>query len=456
MSSFLSIAGRCSVAVGIVCAMGMGYVALSPEQAPSQLEVTPNLSTLPVSEAHADVTMMSFLDFSPTQKFVKTLEQLGHEPPRVYDMNGNEVFFSTRVTTKSPQELLLEYQHEFVNQRVNTSLHTYPIDQMMMPSEKDNTEEVSDTVNAAMNGEIIPHSVSKDYLSMGGAIMRLPREDHDGDALKTWAFYAKQLSNQYDQTHRAYTQCQGDPELITIALKNYQTTPDDEAVRTMQAAVKDGKCSQSATKTMCVQEKMEYDEAHNKVMAIKDAIDAQPALDNCSAMTASLRGTMQSALDDAKERIKAVRYIEANRDEETGLTNVTATWTNSSFKPKNMMTEKYGYPKDRKPRGETDICPGCTRSWNFGGNGTEHALVTDMITSPQPIGAVSAHYVRDMVNKGWTLDPASKKVQQLYEADGVRKGTQHLRFVRGTEHTAIMLSHDGRTNHTNITSTRSD
>lgn len=73
------------------------------------------------TESKADILDLELIaPQTKTQKFVAALDTLGHEKPRVYDYNGTQVFFSTRVTAEKPRELIKEYQQTFVTHGVNS------------------------------------------------------------------------------------------------------------------------------------------------------------------------------------------------------------------------------------------------------------------------------------------------------------------------------------------------
>ena len=95
-----------------IFAIGMGMVVLQPEV------------EAPVAEAEADIFGIDFAPRSQQEKFVQSLMDEGFEEPRVYDHNGNTMFFSTKVTSQDPLEVLHNMQTRFVDNGLNKNVYT--------------------------------------------------------------------------------------------------------------------------------------------------------------------------------------------------------------------------------------------------------------------------------------------------------------------------------------------
>lgn len=130
-----------------------------------------------VTRAEADIAMLNFAPRTADQEFSEALKQLGHEPPRVYDYNGNTVYFSTKISPKRPDELLRDYQEEFARQGVNEHIFSSKelfngdallIDNFEPSSEDDPTNRLMESV---LTGQMVPAEVSEDRLVMMGALM---------------------------------------------------------------------------------------------------------------------------------------------------------------------------------------------------------------------------------------------------------------------------------------------
>lgn len=126
-----------------------------------------------VKESSADIAMLSFLPNSSTQRFVTALDRLGHEPPRAYTYEGNDVFFSVNFSPKRPEELLRDYQDEFVRQGVNEKAYAplksepYEITDFSTV-----TDEHSARIAAMLSGQLVPREVSPDKFVLHAAQLR--------------------------------------------------------------------------------------------------------------------------------------------------------------------------------------------------------------------------------------------------------------------------------------------
>lgn len=112
-----------------------------------------------VAETRADVVDFAFFDTTPSARFVRALEHLGHEPPRAYLMGEETVYFSARSTTRTPAELVEEYQRTFVEQGVNARVHLEP------------TAPFSDDARDMLRGEVLTFSANDALMSMGGGVI---------------------------------------------------------------------------------------------------------------------------------------------------------------------------------------------------------------------------------------------------------------------------------------------
>lgn len=113
-----------------------------------------------VQESQADVWDFAIFERTSTAKFATSLERLGHEPPRAYDVNGNKVFFSVRsVERKRPLELVEEYQRTFVEEGLNTEQYGRPT-------------KGGEFAKRLMGGQIVPITMTRDKVVMGGGVVQ--------------------------------------------------------------------------------------------------------------------------------------------------------------------------------------------------------------------------------------------------------------------------------------------
>jgi hypothetical protein len=140
-----------------------------------------------VQDTQADI---AFLGFSPTsndQRFQAALNKLDHPTPRVYDYNGNTVFFSVVESKKTPVELLLEYQHEFVRQGVNEEVWGVEdtLTRVSEPSPDDAPEQIDKALRsiaireAMLTGQIVPIHTSPESVVMTGALLKDIDDDRE-------------------------------------------------------------------------------------------------------------------------------------------------------------------------------------------------------------------------------------------------------------------------------------
>jgi hypothetical protein len=136
-----------------------------------------------VKPAEADILALNFAPASKSEKFVESMKSLGMEKPRVYDWNGNKMFFSTMETDRTPKQVLSDFQRKFVEDGVNS--HAYndvgpsvadfadasgwedlPQDQRQAKSAivGSKYERTSDY----FNGGMVPTVVSSNYVAMAG------------------------------------------------------------------------------------------------------------------------------------------------------------------------------------------------------------------------------------------------------------------------------------------------
>lgn len=447
-----------------VVGIGWAFLTLNPPS-PSSIALSQE-DQAPLSfvrESNADIFGMSFAAPDRTQKFMAALERLGHEPPRSYDANGNTMFFSSAVTHKTPEEVLREYQLEFLNQGLNSDIYTETSVSMFTSSQENALERAWKMVDASMKGEMIPQIVSRDYVAMGGANMLLPEDELQGQEDKQFAHNADVVTSTYERFLSAYKACNGDVQLLNnmIAKQNDDSQSanpqleDVEAldVRMQKAANTSGSCSDAGG--LCSPELQAYNESSHRLTALRKAIEEQPHLQECSQVQTAQRLLVSSTFKDARQRIRALRYIEAIRDQNSQTTSVTAVWSDEDMDPKKFMTETFGYDKSAKVRGDFPVCPGCRRIWNFGGTSTEKDYITDTLVSGDSIGRVSEYYTRELNNQGWQLSDSSHKAAELMQVDGVRTPTRHLHFQRNGKFMTVRIGQD-ENGQTEILSNTSD
>lgn len=158
------------IAGGFIAAIGGAIVALDGP-------------TASVKPAEADILALNFAPASKSEKFVDSMKSLGMEKPRVYDWNGNKMFFSTMETDRTPKQVLSDFQRKFVEDGVNS--HPYndlgpnvaefmDVDKWkeMSPEERTAKSEVVgrkyDRSSDYFNGGMVPTVITPGYVAMAG------------------------------------------------------------------------------------------------------------------------------------------------------------------------------------------------------------------------------------------------------------------------------------------------
>lgn len=137
---------KIAAAVVVILGIGTAVVVWGPEGE--------------VADSQADIVDLGFGPPAIHKRFGKALEQLGHDEPQVYDLNGNTVYFSVNRLDESPRAAMRRYQEEFSLQGVN--------DRAYYDVGADDSEE---RLFTALSGGVVPQFVSDRYITMGGMTM---------------------------------------------------------------------------------------------------------------------------------------------------------------------------------------------------------------------------------------------------------------------------------------------
>lgn len=178
-----------------VFAFALGMLVLSPEP------------EAPVAEAEADIFGFGFAEESQQLKFARSLKELGMETPRVYDHNGNTMYFSTMATPESPRQVMERFQREFVEQGLNERVHLsrpyaepYHRDELMADPKlraklQKDVEDVQAYVNDMIGG-MVPTVIQEDAWMMMG--MTTDEASDNIDELVAEALAVKEAEGTYE------------------------------------------------------------------------------------------------------------------------------------------------------------------------------------------------------------------------------------------------------------------
>lgn len=110
-----------------------------------------------VPESQADILSMDFADRTSTEKFVAGLQDLGHNAPEVYNLNGNTVFFSSAIHKEEPLVVMEKYEREFYEQGLNPEIFSGVTD-----------ENADRMFKTSLSGGVVPMVISPDSILLGG------------------------------------------------------------------------------------------------------------------------------------------------------------------------------------------------------------------------------------------------------------------------------------------------
>lgn len=429
MRRFASICFRLAATGLTVGAVGLAFVTLAPTQHPD------SAPTLEVPDSNADIFTMAFGERTSTQKFQSALDRLGHEKPRVYDLNGNTVMFSTNTRRGSIGDAVQDYLQAFADEDLNP--HVFD------PYVKDGSDDHKAMLEAAVNGGIIPWTIDDSYMAMGGAVMDVAHGDDDDLSVRLQQ-QAGEVDELLDRLEWAVERCSDDPAAIARAME--APKPVQMLYGTSNRSTSE-LCSGSAAPGSC--DTVMYHQQHNakRYAALVEVIEAQ-GLTSCSAVREGVSAFAGMRVDDFTRRIKAFRSIEAWHDAPGNVTHITATWSDESFDMTKTQPTRFGAFADTDAARKVPACPGCRRTWAFGGTGDERGYSSNILLSPSNIALTADFYVNALTNEGWEIPESDVVADEIARIHGVQKtDSRWLRFARGNEHLAIHLEADavGRT-----------
>lgn len=435
-SNTLRALGKIGFSIATVSCVAAAIVVLSPEA--DEETAVPSVG---VSESRADIFWGLEFERSHTQKFATALEKLGHEPPRVYDYNGNEVYFSTRVSHRGPSELLSEYQSAFVEEGVNSRRRMNSQSALLALPEGEARDKLLEEFNAAaVAGEIVPLQATNEYLSLSGMLLEMAQPSNAqklaGAVLDK---QAKKIDAAIERFDAAYKKCGGDPSKLRLDRVDPEGALRDIADRSEKASEQG--CANGAGGGMCTEASARLGESSRKLQAYIAAIEASPELQNCDDIRVLALQGAHDAVDEFTEKLTAHRSIEAFRDPESGYTLVTASWSDEGFDMKKMLPEKYGFPEDARVNESVPACSSCQRAYAFLGNDNEAAYSKSTFWSTESVQQVSSDYRRLMATQGWSQLDAGPEEEKLLLGMEIpyEHGEDWLRFVRGDEHLSMRI-----------------
>lgn len=140
-----------------------------------------------VAEAEADVWDVFMNQTSKHEAFMKTLEKEGMEPPRQYDHNGNQVFFSYDTTRESPRQVMHRFQNAFAENDVNEIAHHTVREPIEPELVRDNETMLQGSagLNEVFTGGLIPIELRRNRMAMVGVETNKGARDMEDLMLET-------------------------------------------------------------------------------------------------------------------------------------------------------------------------------------------------------------------------------------------------------------------------------
>jgi hypothetical protein len=169
-TKWIRVGGKVLGTIGIVAGLAFGFAYYGQQQGF-------------VKKADADIVTSTFAPKTKQQRFVDSLKEYGFAEPRMYDWDGNDVFFTSKTTRKSPSMAAREMQEIFERRGVNEKAYM-SVPKMVLPeSAKDDPKpehfyKIMDPYRQMHDGDIVPFRWGKNQVAMGGVEMEGdPRPD---------------------------------------------------------------------------------------------------------------------------------------------------------------------------------------------------------------------------------------------------------------------------------------
>lgn len=434
---------RILLTCAIILGIGAAIVVLSPESKATRVAV---------DTARANIFWMTPSTPSNTQKFTAALRDLGHEPPRAYRLNDNNVYFSTRVTHKSPEMLVHEYQQAFVNSGLNSRAWLQSTEGLLsQPSTASRMTQFDERSEAAMAGEVLPASVSRNHFVMTGMLINNPADSQSEDDSLTASVEA--IEKARVRLAASYTQCGGDPAALKRAQQRAKNQPLQEgsAAQKLDTALARQSSCDSGGPQYCSDLRERLNAGNAELKAIEAAINAQPGLKDCEALRKFDRDTLSMMSEQMTDRVYAFRSLEATRDPASGQTMVTASWSDEEFDMNSVLADEY--PVSRNGADEIPLCDSCKRALSFDGTADEALYSTHSLWSTEPVSRVASEYISSLTRDGWDYidgDSLARQVLARIETPEPDTGSV-LRFRRDQQSMTINLRSDRNSGRTLIT-----
>ena len=149
-----------------------------------------------------------------------------------------------------------------------------------------------------------------------------------------------------------------------------------------------------------------------------------------------------------EESVRAMRFMDARYDDKSGMTTVTATWSDEELDIPGLAGER---PMLGASQYDPDIpaCIGCERKLRFAGEGAEEAYTSTVFHGDSSPQRTMDFYDHALGSRGWALSPASYMLEGLTRR-GVApdQGAMIRSYGRDTNFITLMSYRDEDTGRT--------
>ena len=120
---------------------------------------------------------------------------------------------------------------------------------------------------------------------------------------------------------------------------------------------------------------------------------------------------MAEARQTLGESVRAMRFIDARRNRQTGLTTVTATWSDRDLDVKKLTNRSDTMSLNVDP--DIPACMGCTRLMRFAGEDKEEAYVDHVFAGSGSVQQIMAFYDHALKSRGWMPGDSSYALEKF-------------------------------------------
>lgn len=160
-----------------------------------------------------------------------------------------------------------------------------------------------------------------------------------------------------------------------------------------------------------------------------------------------LEERLKNVHNPIESNVAAMRFIDARRNPHTGLTTVTATWSD-----KNLDFRKFRNERDvlaLSADEEIPTCIGCERLMRFAGHGDESDYTNHSFRGGGSPQQVASFYDRALSARGWEAAESSKAMELMRRRGlGPKNGAIFRTYVRGDTFLNVVIYTNERTGET--------